>query len=131
MINGGIPLWVLTLIFVAIDYATVASSSGGYAIAHLAGGIIGFVFVRQLRKGNDWSDWMNNFVDWFNDLFNPDKKTIKKTFKEKKIKKISQKAPDLTQQRVDELLDKINDKGYHMLTDEEKEFLKKASNEEL
>ncbi|MDE3145077.1 MAG: rhomboid family intramembrane serine protease [Bacteroidota bacterium] len=131
MINGGIPLWVLTLIFVAIDYATIASSSGGYAIAHLSGGIIGFVFIRQLRKGNDWSNWMNNFVDWFNDLFNPDKKNDIKIDKEKKSNKILKKVPDLTQQRVDELLDKINEKGYHMLTEDEKEFLKKASNEEL
>ncbi|HEX3025226.1 MAG TPA: rhomboid family intramembrane serine protease [Chitinophagaceae bacterium] len=131
MINGGIPLWVLTLIFVAIDYATIASSSGGYAIAHLAGGIIGFVFIRQLRRGNDWSDWMNNFVDWFNNLFNPGKKSINKPVKEKKINKVLQKTSDLTQQRVDELLDKINAKGYNMLTDEEKNFLKEASKEEL
>ena len=48
MINGGIPLWVLTVIYVAIDFATLAGSSGGYAIAHLAGGAIGFIFVQSL-----------------------------------------------------------------------------------
>ena len=135
MINGGIPLWVLTAVYVAIDYATLAGSSGGYAIAHLAGGTIGYVFVRQLRRGNDWSDWMNNLVDWINDLFNPEKKQKQKSNKEKLFYKSTaepfQKTPNLTQQRLDEILDKIHDQGYHMLTNEEKEFLKRASKEEL
>ena len=135
MINGGIPLWVLTVVYVAIDYATLAGSSGGYAIAHLAGGTIGYVFVRQLRRGNDWSDWMNNLVDWINDLFNPEKKQKQKSNKEKLFYKSTaepfQKTPNLTQQRLDEILDKIHDQGYHMLTNEEKEFLKRASKEEL
>jgi len=74
LINGGIPIWVLTVIFVAIDYASVANSNGAYAIAHLAGGAIGFIFVYQLRKGKDMGKWMNDLVDWFNNLFNPDKK---------------------------------------------------------
>ena len=135
MINGGIPLWVLTLIFVAIDYTTTAGSSSGYAIAHLAGGAIGFIFVRQLRRGNDWSDWMNNLVDWIDDLFNPEKKQLQKSDKDRLFYKSTtepfQKKPNLTQQRLDEILDKIHDQGYHMLTDEEKEFLKRASKEEL
>ena len=135
MINGGIPLWVLTLIFVAIDYTTTAGSSSGYAIAHLAGGAIGFIFVRQLRRGNDWSDWMNNLVDWIDDLFNPEKKQLQKSDKDRLFYKTTtepfQKKTNLTQQRLDEILDKIHDQGYHMLTDEEKEFLKRASKEEL
>jgi hypothetical protein len=32
---------------------------------------------------------------------------------------------------VDEILDKINQKGYNSLTEEEKELLKRASKEEL
>jgi hypothetical protein len=32
---------------------------------------------------------------------------------------------------VDEILDKINQKGYHFLTEEEKDFLRKASEEDL
>jgi hypothetical protein len=42
-----------------------------------------------------------------------------------------EKTPLLTQDRIDNILDKINHKGYHSLTEEEKEFLKKASTEEL
>ena len=133
LINGGIPLWVLTLIFVAIDYASVASSSGSYAVAHLAGGAIGFIFIKQLQKGNDWSLWMINLFDWLNNLFNPEKKEaqVKDKLFYKSSGKPYQKTTNLTQQKLDAILDKINVEGYEMLTYEEKDFLKRASKEEL
>lgn len=135
MLNGGIPLWVLTLIFVAIDYATVASSSGSYAIAHLAGAAIGFIFIRQMQAGRDWGKWMINFYDWLINLFNPEKKYSKKPFRQqqfyKTTKKPFEKVPRLTQQKLDEILDKISQEGYESLSEEEKSFLKKASQEDF
>jgi hypothetical protein len=41
------------------------------------------------------------------------------------------KANIITQQRIDEILDKISQKGYNSLTDDEKEMLKRASQEDL
>ncbi|MEJ7682604.1 MAG: DUF6576 domain-containing protein [Segetibacter sp.] len=49
----------------------------------------------------------------------------------KSTQKPYKKTPHVTQQRIDDLLDKINNKGYHALTEEEKDFLKKASSEEF
>jgi hypothetical protein len=88
-----------------------------------------------MRRGNDWSEWMNNLVSWVDGLFNPEKKHQQKMEKQrlyyKAQKQPFKKTPHITQQRIDDLLDKINTKGYHSLTDEEKEFLKKASTEEF
>ncbi len=135
MINGGIPLWVLTLIFAAIDYATIASSSAGMAVAHLAGGAMGFIFIKQLGKGNDLGQWMIDLLEWCDNLFNPEKKNFNKPQKDKLYYTSKEapykKVPNITQQKLDDILDKINQEGYHMLTDEEKSFLKKASKEEL
>lgn len=135
MIYGGIPLWVLTLIFVAVDYATIASSSGSFAVAHLAGGVIGFLFVKQMQKGNDWSEWMIRLMNWFNNLFNPETKFKKKPFSQQNFYKAErkpfEKIPRVTQQKLDEILDKINLDGYQSLSTEEKEFLKKASQEDI
>ncbi len=135
MINGGIPLWVLTVVFVAIDYATIASGSSGMAVAHLAGGAIGFVYIKQLNKGNDWGVWMINFMNWIDNLFNPEKKEAGISQKDRLYYKNTQppfvKTTSVTQQRLDDILDKINQQGYNMLTDDEKAFLKKVSKEEL
>lgn len=133
LIHGGIPLWVLTVIFVAIDFGSMAGTGGSFAFAHLAGALMGFVFMKQLNKGNDWSSWIYRFIDWVNDLFNPEKKRKqnKQSLFYQADKQPFEKKPNLTQQKLDAILDKINQHGYDMLTDEEKEFLKRASKEEL
>ena len=41
------------------------------------------------------------------------------------------KANTLTQQRVDEILDKISQRGYGSLTDDEKDMLRRASQEDM
>lgn len=133
MLMGGIPLWVLTIFFMIIDLALIPGFNTGGHIAHLAGALTGFLYIFFLRRGFDWSDGMNAFFDWVNNLFNPDKpkKKIKNELYYKARKKPFSKTPNLTQQRVDEILDKISQKGYESLTDEEKELLKKASKEDL
>jgi membrane associated rhomboid family serine protease len=133
MINGGIPLWVFTLIFLIIDLALIPKSNTGGHIAHLAGGFTGFLFVFFMRKGFDLSIGMNRFFDWVNNLFNPNKPT-KKTKEElfyRSGRKPFTKTPNLSQQRIDEILDKINQHGFNSLTAEEKDLLKKASKEDL
>lgn len=135
MINGGIPLWILTVIFVIIDFASIPVSNTGGHIAHLAGAATGFFFILQLRKGKDWTVGLNKFFDWISNLFNPDKKEWKKTAKQNFHYKAQgtqpfKKIPNVTQKRVDDILDKINQQGYRFLTDEEKEILKRAAEDE-
>lgn len=135
LINGGIPLWVLLVIFVAIDFASMAGTTAGIAASHLSGGAIGFLYIRQIRRGKDWGAWMNRFIDWLNDLFSPDKKHTARDTKESlftpSLGDKKKKASDITQQKIDTILDKINQQGYQFLTDEEKLFLKRASKEDL
>lgn len=135
MINGGIPLWVLAVIFVIIDFALMSKSNSGGHIAHLGGAAIGFIIIYRLRKGSDWTDWMNRFYDWVTNLFNPDKKNWKKTAKSDYYYNVKgtqpyKKIPNITQKRIDDILDKINQQGYRFLTDEEKEILKRAAEDE-
>ena len=135
MINGGIPLWVVTMIFVIIDLALIPYNNPGGHIAHLAGGGMGFLFMVMLRNGKDGSIWINNFFDWVNNLFNPEKpkknKPVKKQLFYKSTVSPYKKTIIITQQRVDEILDKIGQKGYESLTPDEKEILKQASKEEF
>jgi membrane associated rhomboid family serine protease len=137
MLNGGIPIWVLTLLYIIIDFAGVATGSAAYNISHLAGALMGFMFVFSLRRGGDWSEWMNRSYDWFMDLFNPDKKVAtQRKIKERVFYNTGNQKPfvkrsNITQQRIDEILDKINQKGYHLLTEEEKNILKRAGEADL
>lgn len=136
MINGGIPLWVITIIFIIIDFAMVAKdvNSGGH-ISHIGGAAFGLLFMWQLRKGNDWSIGMSNLFRWSANLFTPKQKEVKKTSQEEYFYNTSgtkpyKKIPNLTQKRIDAILDKIGEKGYQQLTEEEKQILKRAAEDE-
>jgi hypothetical protein len=133
-IGGGIPIWVLTLVYILVDFAGIGTHHAAFNLAHLAGGFAGFLFIYLLRKDKDPSLWMNNLYDWFINLFNPNKKEFspkEKMFYKNEGRTPYKKSANLTQQRVDEILDKINQKGYHFLTDEEKNILKRAAEEDL
>jgi membrane associated rhomboid family serine protease len=135
MLNGGIPIWIITVLYMIIDLATIPHGNPGGHIAHLAGGGMGFLFMTMLQRGKDWGLWMNNLYDWSNDLFNPEKPKKGKSpkaqlFYKSKVQPFK-KTPLITQQKIDEILDKISQKGYGALTEDEKEVLKRASKEDL
>lgn len=135
-LNGGIPIWVLTLVYIFIDFAGVASMGAAYSLSHIGGAAAGYLFVILLRKGNDGSVWMLQLYDWMMNVFNPDKKNEGNNIRDKVFynsdgRKPFNKTSNITQQRVDEILDKINQKGYHFLTDEEKGILKRAAEEDM
>lgn len=133
MLFGGIPVWVLMVVYLIIDLASIPLSNPGGHIAHLAGALTGFLFIVFFRRGYDWSEWMNNFGDWVGNLFNPDRpkkgKTVKQELFYKSDKQPYRRTPNITEQRVNEILDKINVRGFNSLTDEEKDILKRASQE--
>lgn len=132
MLNGGVPLWVLTILFVIIDFATIRTGVPSLQLAHMAGGLVGFFFIVALKRGHDSGAWMTRFYNWFLDLCNPDKKiltpqkTKEKLFYKTGTQKPFEKHSIITQQRIDEILDKINQKGIHLLSEEEKNILKRA-----
>jgi membrane associated rhomboid family serine protease len=135
MISGGIPLWILTLIFLLLNFSGVRNGDMATYLAYAGAAGVGFLFIDQLRRGRDGSVWINQFFDWFADLFNPDKKKKPKNIKDEFFYNVSgtqpyKKIPNITQKRIDEILDKINQQGYRYLTTEEKDILKRAAEEE-
>lgn len=136
MLGGGISLWILSVVYLVVDMATLPPSLPQLYIAHLASAASGFLFIYILRKGLDGSDWMNSLYDWIINLFNPEKplarrNKIKITNFYKADKEPFSKTPRLTQKRLDEILDKISQNGYDQLSAEEKEFLARVSKEDV
>ena len=129
-LRNGIPLWTLTALYLFVDLAGISGMPAAYSLAHLGGGLSGVIFVLLLRKGWDGSAWMNKLYRQTRDLFNPDrhKKPDRETlYYESGTRKPFTKKTGITQERIDEILDKINQQGYHFLTQEEKDILRKAS----
>ena len=135
-IRGGIPIWVVMAIYLFIDFAGTGSTNVAFKLSHLGGALAGFLFVVLLRQGYDAGSWMNRLYSGFMNLFTPPKKTKRPFVRDKVFYNTGNRSPYkktsiVTQQRVDEILDKINQRGYHFLTEEEKDVLRKAADEEL
>lgn len=134
MIGGGIPLWVIALVYILLDVAAL-SSNLVMLIPHCIGGLTGFLFIVLLRQGNDLGEWMNLLARTTNTWFSPSKKKNispkSAAFYDQSKRSPFVKKSQVTQQRIDAILDKINQKGYENLTNDEKKFLEKASKENI
>ncbi|MBX9785459.1 MAG: rhomboid family intramembrane serine protease [Chitinophagaceae bacterium] len=137
MIGGGIPIWVITAIFVVIDIANLSTSGNAFPklLAHAGGAAAGFIYMRCIQAGADPGQWMHQLYNWFFNLFDPSKRKLKPVVKKQvfyntKGRDPFVKKPNLNEKRVDDILDKISAKGYDSLTQEEKDILKRASENE-
>lgn len=135
-IGNGIPVWILTGLFLLINFINAFSLTSAGSFGILGGALAGFLFVVLLRKGKDTSEWMHSVYEWSTNLFTPGKQKQKNKIKERVFYNTGKRRPfnktsNVTQQRIDEILDKINQQGYHFLTEDEKNILKRASEEDL
>jgi membrane associated rhomboid family serine protease len=112
LLFGAVRLKYLALAFILIDFLSIALSNPGGSIAHLGGALLGFVYIKQLQSGNDWSK-----------LFEK-KKKLKIVSKQKGVTSVNN-LPD--QEVIDGILDKISKSGYESLSKKEKEQLFNAS----
>ncbi len=126
-----------TLVFLDLITTSRGGNTGG-AFAHMGGALFGFLYVKLLRSGNDMSVPFNRvfygITNFFKGLFKSKKKRsskVKVAYRNKgKIfgNASSDHEVDLShQEKLDAILDKIKKAGYESLTEDEKEFLFKAS----
>ncbi|TBN04711.1 rhomboid family intramembrane serine protease [Hyunsoonleella flava] len=126
----NIKLWYIGAFFVTIDALRLFGDNGGGYLAHLGGALLGFVYAKQLTKGNDIGKGFEKFMDTIISFFKFKKKSPLKTVHKNKSKVGGYTKADFkefnNQKKVDVILDKISKSGYDSLTAEEKDFLFRA-----
>ena len=132
MFLGSVRIVYIALFSIVLSMLNALGSNAGGAIAHIGGAIIGYVYIIQLRKGNNWSIYIYAVMHWFQDLFKPSPK-IKVTYKKNTSNRstpnrsTSHSSSSIDQVEIDRILDKISEKGYEALSKEEKQKLFNAS----
>ena len=118
----------IPLVLVAGVFTLLLIVSSGFYLSVLAmvagGGLSGFAFIRLLKAGYPPAGWVFGITDWMQQLVTPSARQASRKKNPVKTKQASSHTD--TQKRIDEVLDKINQKGYHSLTAEEREVLFKA-----
>lgn len=129
MFIGPVKLLYVALVVVFIDVLNVASYSNvGGNLAHLGGALMGYIFIVQYKKGNDWSKGISSLLDWLAGIFSFSKRSkLKVAYKKKVSDDEYNYNKKITQEQIDNILDKISKSGYESLTKSEKEILFKAS----
>lgn len=119
----SVPILVVAGIFVLL----MAMATGYYlpvAILMAGGALMGMIYVKLLKAGYRPGAWMYNLGNKLESMVTPNNEAIARR-KGKQID-LGQQTKREAESRVDEILDKINRKGYNSLSTEEKEILRKA-----
>lgn len=140
---GPVKIKYIALFYVVFkSFAGLDGPNAGGELAHLGGALVGYLYIIQLRKGNDIGGWISGFLDWTKGLFER-KPKIRVTHKQRSFTGSSQedfsqprsaKTTKTTgarsvseQEEIDAILDKISERGYESLSKEEKQKLFNAS----
>lgn len=130
LIAFNIKLLYIGVAIVVIDVLGLFGSNGGGALAHLGGVLLGYVYAKQLVKGNDIGKGFEKLMDAITGFFKFKKKSPLKTVHKNKSKVGGYTKADFdefnNQKKIDVILDKISKSGYDSLTAEEKDFLFRA-----
>ena len=119
--------------FVILEFFMVNSGGNVAHLAHLGGALAGFIFILLDSKSNIELKSMfrrNNLqqnppANPFGRMANPFKK--KPDIEEAKFYEHENGQRNISQEEIDEILDKISKSGYQNLTDQEKKVLFEAS----
>ena len=129
LLLGPVRIKYIAIFFVFLSFADTIGTNAGGEIAHLGGAFIGYLFVRQIQKGNDLGIWIITARDFIKSFF-VSKPKIKVSYKRPGVsdrRSGRAKTASVAQYEIDAILDKISDSGYDSLTKEEKEKLFNAS----
>lgn len=121
MLIGPVKIKWIALFYVAVDFLSTTGTNAGGQIAHLGGALIGFIYVKQLQRGNDWIAGIAGIVNIFK---RKPKLKVVSTNRDKNL------AVKPRQEEIDAILDKISQNGYDSLNTHEKEILFRASKHE-
>jgi membrane associated rhomboid family serine protease len=124
---GNVKLKHIAWVAIILFYLGIGNSDnpGGH-IAHLGGALFGYIYIKQLQKGNDISNGFSNFLNKLVNTFKT-KSKLKTVHKRSKSDKQFNKEKTEQQKAVDLVLEKISKSGYASLSKEEKATLFSAS----
>lgn len=131
---GDVRLKWIALIVVVLNFLGLTGSNPIGALGHLGGALFGFIYIKQLRVGNDMSKPFYVVTGFFQRLFTrivPSKRPrVVYKQQDKSKPKSSRSSSKNNQDKIDAILDKISQSGYDSLTKEEKAFLFQSSKED-
>ncbi|MEJ6792717.1 MAG: rhomboid family intramembrane serine protease [Lacinutrix sp.] len=121
-----LKLWVFATLYVISFIALIPLANTGGQLAHLGGVLLGYIYTKQLDKGNDIGKGFERLTRLFNGTKSNNLKTVYKDKSKVGGYTKGEFSEFNNQKKIDVILDKISKSGYESLSTKEKEFLFKA-----
>lgn len=126
MFIGDVRLKYLALTYLVIDLIQIPFGNAGGHIAHLGGAFVGALWGYIYRKkGQNILIWLEKPLGSIREISFKRRRTLKVAYKNPQM----QTKKKQNSKELDELLDKISQKGFDSLTDAEKDKLFKYKND--
>jgi len=123
---GFVKLKHIAIFTITLDIISIPKGNTGGHIAHIGGAIFGYIYIKQLQRGNDFSTGFSNFLERLVNTFK-NKSKLKKVYKRAKTDYDFNSEKAAQQKEIDKVLEKISKSGYESLSKEEKATLFSAS----
>lgn len=124
---GEVKLLYLGVGYIVLDVIMLYSSNSGGHIAHLGGALFGYIWVKNLQKGKDFTIGFSNITDKIASLFR--RRKLKVTYSKPPSNEYDyNKMKVVNQKEIDRILDKISKGGYDKLSKDEKDTLFRLGN---
>lgn len=144
---GPVKIMYLAGITLVLSLLSIPFNNTGGHFSHLGGAAFGYFYVVLANRGTNIGDIWYRFMNKFNDWFSPNSSRPRPKVAYRNPAHAKAKAPAggnfgrsakaghatdnrINQERIDAILEKIKQSGYSSLTEEEKEYLFKASKEQ-
>lgn len=125
MFIGPVKIAIIVAVYIFFSVIGLKGNNAGGNYAHIGGAFLGYLYIKQLQKGNDLGRYVFAVWDFFSNLF---KKKSKLKVSHKGASSVKAKGKDKSSQaEIDAILDKISQSGYESLSKEEKRILFSAS----
>ncbi len=145
IIIGPVQLIYIVLVLAVINILTVTGGNAGGALAHIGGGLFGYLYIRALQSGNDLGAWLSKLIEGISGLFTSSRSArslkgrsggAESYIYSSQSNSISDaRSPrssaqnGISQSEIDRILDKISQSGYESLSSKDKDLLFKASHD--
>lgn len=124
---GSVQIVYIALVMFILTSLVDFSVNTGGKIAHIGGGLMGFLFAYYYKKGKDITKGFDRMMDSLASWIKPGKQKMKVTYKRPSDDIEYNKEKKAEQHEIDAILDKISKGGYDSLSVKEKELLFKMS----
>lgn len=118
---GDVKLKYIAAVLVFLDLiGTAGAMNTGGHFGHIGGAVMGYLYIDQLRRGNNLGSWIERISSW---------KLSNHRRQLRVVHRSEQPLPqhDNEEEELNRILDKIKEKGLGSLSESERTFLKKMS----